>query len=191
MKSHNFIANRWGKSGNSDRFYFLELQNQCGSYHTIKRWLNFERKAMAKLDSILKAGISLCWQRSVFSKLQFSSSQVQMWELDHNKDWVLKTWCFWALKNWCFWIAVLEKALESPLDRKEIKTIYPKGNDPWIFIGRIDVEAEAPLFWPPDAKNLLTGKDHDAGKDWRQKQKMAADYWMVWYHHQFSGHELF
>ena len=74
--------------------------------------------------------------------------------------------------NWCFQNVVLEKTLESPLDCK-IKSVNCKGNQPWMFIGRTD--AEAPVFWPPDAKNLLTGKDPDAGKDWRQKEKGAAE----------------
>ena len=69
----------------------------------------------------------------------------------------------------------MEKTLKSPLDWKEIKQVSPKGNQSWIFIGRNDAEAEAPLFWPPDAKSLLTGKDPDAGKDWRQKKKGAAE----------------
>ena len=68
-------------------------------------------------------------------------------------------------------IVVLEKALESPLDCKEIKTVNPKGNQPWIFIGRTDAEAEAPVVWAPDAKSQLTGKDPDAGKDRRQEEK--------------------
>ena len=63
------------------------------------------------------------------------------------------------------------KILESPLDCKEIKSVNPKGNQPWIFSGRILAEAEAPKLWPPDAKSQLTGKDSDAGKDWRQKEK--------------------
>ena len=74
---------------------------------------------------------------------------------------------------------MLEKTLKSPLDWKEIKQVSPKGNQSWIFIGRNDAEAEAPLFWPPDAKSLLTGKDPDAGKDWRQKKKGAAEDEMV------------
>ena len=86
----------------------------------------------------------------------FSSSHVQMWELDGNKG--------WALKNRCLWIVVLEKTLESPLDRKEIKPINPKGNQPWIFIRNTNAKAEAPTLWPPDAKSQLTGKDPDAGK---------------------------
>ena len=72
-----------------------------------------------------------------------------MWESDHKES--------WEPKNWCFWIVVLEKTLESPLDCKQIKTVNPKGNQPWIFIGMID--AEAPILWSPDAKSWLTGKD--------------------------------
>ena len=86
----------------------------------------------------------------------FSSSHVQMWELDHKEG--------WASKNWCFQTVVLEKTLESSLDSKEIKPVNPKGNQLWIFIGRTDAEAEAPILWPPDAKSPLTGKDPDAGK---------------------------
>ena len=71
----------------------------------------------------------------------------------------------WTPKNCCFWIVVLEKTLESPLDSKEIKPVHPKGNQSWVFIGRIIVEAEAPIFWPPDAKNWLIRKDPDARKD--------------------------
>ena len=86
-----------------------------------------------------------------------------MWELDCEEG--------WAPKNWCFWTVVLEKTLESPLDSKEIQPVHPKGNQPWIFIGRTDAEAEAPVLWPPDAKSWLIGKDSDAGKDWRQEEK--------------------
>ena len=82
-------------------------------------------------------------------------------------------------KNSCFWTVVLEKTLESPLDCKEIKPISLKGNQPWIFFGRTDVEAEAPILWPPDEKNRLIGKDHDAGKDWGQEEKGVTEDTMV------------
>ena len=81
----------------------------------------------------------------------------------------------WVLKNLCFQIVVLEKTLESPLDCKEIKVVNPKGNQPWIFIGRTDVETKTPILWPPDVKNWLIGKDPDAGKDWGQEEKRAAE----------------
>ena len=86
-----------------------------------------------------------------------------MWELDHKEGWVQK--------NGCFWTAMLEKTLESPLDSKEIQQVHPKGNQSWIFTGRIYVEAETPILWPPDVKNWLIWKDSDAGKDWRQEEK--------------------
>ena len=74
---------------------------------------------------------------------------------------------------------MLEKTLESPLDYKEIKSVNPKGNQPWIFIGRTDAKAEAPALWPPNAKRWLTGKDLDPEKDWRQKEKRVAEDEMV------------
>ena len=96
----------------------------------------------------------------------------------------------WALKNWCFWTVVLEKTLESPLDCKEIKPINPKGNQPWIFIGRTDTEAETPIFWPPDVKSQLIRKDPSAGKDWRQEENGITEGKMVGRHHQQNGHEF-
>ena len=79
---------------------------------------------------------------------------------------------------------------ESPLDCKEIQPVHPKGNQHWIFIGRTDAEAEAPIFWSPDAKNWLIGKDPDAGKDGRQEEKGTTEDEMVGWHHRFSGQEL-
>ena len=105
-----------------------------------------------------------------------------MWELDHKET--------WSLNNWCFWTAVLEKTLESPLDCKEIQPVNPKGNQFWMFIGRTDVETEAPILWPPDAKNWLIRKDPDAGKDWRQEEKGTTEDDMVGWHHQLNGHEF-
>ena len=85
---------------------------------------------------------------------------------------------------------VLGKALESPLNSKEIKPINPKGNQPWIFIGRTDAETEAPILWPPNVKSRLIGKDPDAGKDWRQEEKGTTEDKVVGWHHRFSGHEF-
>ena len=84
----------------------------------------------------------------------------------------------WVPKNWCFWTAVFEKTLESPLDCKQIKPVHPKGNQSWIFIGRTDDEAEAPILWPPDAKSWLIRKDSDAGKDWRQEKGWQRMRWL-------------
>ena len=112
----------------------------------------------------------------------FSSSHERMWELDHKECWVLK--------NWCFQTMMLEKILESSLDCKEIKPVNPKGNQPWIFIGRTEVEAETPILWLPDAKNQLIRKDPDAGKDWRQEEKGMTEDKTVGWHHWLSGHEF-
>ena len=92
-----------------------------------------------------------------------------MWKLDHKESWMPK--------NWCLRTVVLEKMLESPLDCMEIQPIHPKGNQSWIFIGRTDAEAETIILWPPDAKNWLIGKDPDAWKDWRQKEKRDDRGW--------------
>ena len=101
----------------------------------------------------------------------FSHSHVWMSELDYKEG--------WAPKNSCFWTVVLETTLESPLDYKEIQPVHPKGNQSWIIIGRTDVEAETPILWPPDAKDLLIGKDRDGGKDRRQKEKGMTEDGMV------------
>ena len=94
-----------------------------------------------------------------------------MWELDCEES--------WAPKNWWYWTVVLEKTLESPLDCKEIQPVHPKGDQFWVFIGRTDVEAEAPILWSPDEKIWLTGKDPDAGKDWRPEEKGTTEDEMV------------
>ena len=85
---------------------------------------------------------------------------------------------------------VLERTLESPLDCKEIKSVNPKGNQSWIFIGGTDAEADALILWPPDAKNCLLGKDPDAGKDWRQEEKGNTEDEMFGRHHHLNGHEF-
>ena len=110
----------------------------------------------------------------------FSRSHVQMWVLDHKED--------WALKNSCFWIVVLEKTLESPLDYKEIKPVNPKGLQPRILIGRTN--AEAPILWLPDAKDELFGKDPDAGKYWRQKEKGVVEDEKFRCLQRLNGHEF-
>ena len=97
----------------------------------------------------------------------FTSGHVWLWELDHKESWVLK--------NWCIWTVVLENSLQSALDCKEIKPVNPKGNQPWIFIGRTDSEAETPILWPPEVKSWLIGKDPDAGKDWGQEEKGTTE----------------
>ena len=112
----------------------------------------------------------------------FSSSHVQMGELDHKEGWVPK--------NWCFQTVVLEKTLESPLDSKKIKPVNPQENQHWIFIGRTDAEAEASVVWPPDAKNWLIGKNPNVGKDWEQEEKEVSEDEVVGWHHWLNGHEF-
>ena len=105
-----------------------------------------------------------------------------MWELNCEE--------IWAPKNWCFWTGLLEKTLESPLDCKEIQPVHSKGDQSWVFIGRTEAKAEAPILWPLDAKNWLTGKDPDPGRDWRQEEKGTTEDEMVGWHHWPDGHEF-
>ena len=97
------------------------------------------------------------------------------------------------LDNSCVSVLIfvmLENTLENALDSKEIKPVNPKGNQLWIFIGRTDAEAEAPILWPPDVKSWLIGKDPDAEKDWWQEEKGMTEDEMVGWHHRLNGHEF-
>ena len=104
---------------------------------------------MTSLDSIKKQRHHFADKGPYSQSYGFSSSHVWMWELDHKEG--------WAPKNWCFQTVVLERALESPLDCKEIQPVHSEGNQPWIFIGRTDAEVEVPILWPPDMKSQLIG----------------------------------
>ena len=163
----------YGKYGNSDRLYFLGLQNSLEPWEKIydqprqrikKQWLYFAKKGSSS------------------QSYGFNSGHQWMWEFDYKES--------WALKNWCFWTVVLEKTLESLLDSKETQPIHPKGNQSWIFGGRTDSEAEAPVLWPPDAKKWLIEKDPDVGKDWRQKEKGMTRGWDDWMASLTNGHEF-
>ena len=101
-----------------------------------------------------------------------------MWELDYKES--------WAPKNWYFWTVVLGKTIEDPLDCEEIQPVHPKGDQSWMFIGRIDAEAETPI--PPHAKSRLIWKDPDAGRDWRQEEKWTTEDEMVGWHHRLNEH---
>ena len=103
-----------------------------------------------------------------------------MWELDHKEA--------WAPNNWCFWIVVLKKTLENLLDCKEVKPVNPKENQSWLFIGRTEAEAEAPILWPFDAKSWLIRKDD--GKYWRQEEKGMTEDEMVGWHHWLNEYEF-
>ena len=137
--------------------------------HEIKRCLLLGRKAMTNLDSILSRDITLPTMVHIVKALVFP---VVMWRCD---SWTLKKVEHWrseAFELWCW------RRLLSPLDSKEIKPVNPEGSQPWIFIGRTDDEAEAPVFWPPDGKSWLIGKDPDAGKDWEQEKGWQRMKWL-------------
>ena len=151
--------------------------------HEIKRHLLLGRKAVTNLYSILESrDLTLLKKGPCSQSYDFSSSHVWMWELDYKES--------WAPKNWCFWTVMLDKTLESPLGCKEIKSVNPKRNQPWIFIGRTDAEAEIPILWPPDVKNWLIGKDPDAGKDCRWEEKGMTEDEMVGSCHRHDRHEF-
>ena len=161
-----------GKSGNSDRCHFLGLLTHCGCFcsHAIRRCC-FLEGAMTDLDSVSKSrGITLPTKVLTVKAMVFPVA-IYICE-----SWTIKKG--WALKNWCFQIVVLEETHEGLLDFKEIKPVNPKDQS-WLFLGRTDTEAEAPIIWPPDVKRPLTGKDSDAGKDARQKENRAVEHEVV------------
>ena len=120
------------------------------------------------------------WRERIGHLELVDANTYRMWELAYNESWVLK--------NWCFWTVVLEKTLESPVDCKDIQPVHPKGDQSWVFTGRTDVEAETPIFWPPEAKSWLISKDPDAGKDWGQEDKGMTEDEMAGWHHRLNGH---
>ena len=141
----------------------------------MKRCLFLGRKDLINIDIILKSR-----DITLPTRVHLVKTMVLPIVMYGCESWTIKSW---ALKNWCFWTVVLEKTLESPLDCKEIKPVNHKRNQPWIFIGRTDAEAETPILWPPDAKNRVIGKDHDAGKDWRWEEKgVIEDEVAAWHH---------
>ena len=150
--------------------------------HEIKRHLFLGSEVMTDLDSILKSrDITLSTKVHLVKAVVFRG-RVWMWELGYKESWVPK--------NRRFWTMVLEKTVESPLDCKEIQLVSPKGHQSWVFIGRIDVEAETSILWPSDVKSWLTGKEPDAGKDWGQEEKGMTEDEMVGWRHQLNGHEF-
>ena len=147
--------------------------------HEIKRCLLLVSKTMTNLGSILKSR-DITLQTNVHG-VKAMVFPVVVWGCE---SWTIKKSKCW---NCCFRIVMLEKTLESPLDFSEIKPVSPKGNQPWILIGRTD--AEAPVFWAPEAKSQLIGKDFDAGKDWGQEKGITQDEVVEW-HHWLNGHEF-
>ena len=183
------MANRWGNNGNSDRLFFwapkslqmvtaaMKLKDACSLEEKHRQHIKEKPRQHIKKQRHYIANKGPSSQ-----SYGFSSSHAWMWELDSKES--------WAPKNWCFWTVVLEKTLESLLDCKEIQPVYPKGNQSWIFTGKTDSNAQAPILWPPDVKNWLIGKDPDAGKDWRWEEKGKTEDEMVGWHHRLDGHEF-
>ena len=135
---------------------------------------------MTNLESILKSrDITLPTKVHLVKAMVFPVVVYgyESWTIKKDEHWRID-----AFELWCW-------RFESPLDCKEIKPVNPKGSQSWIFIGRTDAEAEAPILWPPNVKNWLIGKDPDAGKDWREEKGMT-DNEMVGWHHWLDGHEF-
>ena len=156
----------------------ITVDGDCS--HEIKRRLLLGR--MTNLDTVLKSrDITLPTKICIVKVMVFpvvmhrceswTKKKAQLRRID-------------ALELWCW------RRLETPLDSKEFKPVNPKGNQSWIFTGRTDAEAEAPILWPPDVKNWLFWKDPDAGKDWRQEEKGTTEDGMVGWHHRLDGHEF-
>ena len=159
------MTNRWGKMETVTDFIFLgsKITADGDCSHEIKRCLLLGRKAMTNLDSVLKSR-----DITLPTKLWFFQYGCESWTIkkaEHPRIDGFELWCW--------------RKLLSTLDSKEIKPVNPKGNPLWIFIGRTNAGAEAPILWPPDVKSRLTGKDPDAGKDWRREEKRVAEDEMV------------
>ena len=164
-------------------FFVSQITADSDCSHKIKTFDPWKKSYYKPWQHLKKQRHCYAAKVCIVKAMVFSSSHVEMWELDHEEG--------WAPKNWCFWTVALEKILESPLNSKEIKPVSPKGNQRWIFIGRSDAKAKAPkILWLPDVKSQLIGRDHDAGKDWRQEQKRMTEDEMVGWHHRLNGLSL-
>ena len=177
------MANRWGNNGNSDRFILggSKITADGDSSHEIKRCLLLKGKAMTNLDSILKSRHSTLPTKVCLVKAMFFPVVTYGCE-----SWTIKKAEHWRIDAFEL---VLENILESPLDCK-IQPVHPKGNQSWLFTGRTDVEAEAPILWPPDVKNWVIVKDPDARKYWRWEEKGTIEDEMVGWHNRHDGHEF-
>ena len=169
------IQGVWGQRGEKGSFQLASVLEECNSCLQLSFMFSF-----LYFCSLLNR---TCVEKGPYSQnYGFTSSRTWIWELDHKEG--------WPLKYWCFRTVVLEMILESPFTCKEIKSLHSKGNQSWIFIGRTDAEAEAPILWPPDGKNWLIGKHPDAGKDWRQEEKGMTEDEMAGWHHRLDGYEF-
>ena len=173
LRSWYPVPSLCGKLKTGADFIFLgsKITEDSDYTHKVRRLLLLGRKAMTNLDSILKSRDIFAYKGLHSQSYGFSSSCVEVWELDHKEGWMLK--------NWCFQTVVLEKTLESPLDCKEIKPVNPKGNQYWIFIGKTDTEA--PILWPlmqrADSlkKTLMLGKIEARRRRWWQRIRWLDD----------------
>ena len=161
----------------------VNVDDDCS--HKIKCCLLLGRKAMTNLDSVFKSRdttlpTKVCRVKAMTFPVVIYN--VQMWELDHKQGWMAKNWCLRTVR--------VEKIFERPLDSKEVKLVHPKGNQPWVFIGRAGAKAEAPILWPPDVNSWLTGKGPDAGTHWGHEEKGATEDDMVGWHHSLKEHEF-
>ena len=181
------MGNRWGNSGNSVRLYFwgskITVDGDCS--HEIKRRLLLGRKVMTNLDGIFKRrDITLptkvrLVKAMVFPVVRYGCESWTVKKPECQRIDAFELWCWRRL-----WRVPWTK------DWKEIQPVHPKGDQSWVFIGGSDAKAETPIFWPPDAKSWLIGKDPDAGKDWRWEEKGMTEHEMVGWHHQLDGHEF-
>ena len=148
-------------------------------HHEIKRHLLLGIKAMTNLDSILKSR-----DITLPTKVHLVKAMVFPIVMYGCKNWTIKKAEHWRID--AFELSCWRRLLRVPWTAR--RSVNPKGNQPWKFIGRTDAEAEAPILWPPGEQNWLIGKDPDAGKDWKQEEKGTAEDEMVGWHHQLNGH---
>ena len=173
------MGKRWKQSQNL-LFLGPKITADGDCSHQIKRHLLLGRKVMTNLDNKVKSiDIALSTNVHLVKAMVFP---VVMYGCE--------SWTFEHQKNWCFWTVVLDKTLESPLDCKEIQLVHPKGAQSWVFIGRTDVEAETPVFWPPHATSWLIEKDPHAGRDWGQEENGTTEDEMAGWHYRLDGHEF-
>ena len=178
------MANRWKTVEIVADFILwgsqITVDGDCS--HEIKRRLLLGMQVKTNLDSVLKSR-----DTTLPTKVHLLKAMVFPVVMCGCESWTKRKL---NARNWCFWTVLLEKTLESPLDCKEIQPVHPKGDQSWVFIGRIDVEAQTPTLWPPDVKSWLIWKDPDAGKDWGQEEKGTTEDEMVGQHHWLNVHEF-
>ena len=153
-------------------FFGLQITAYGDYSHEIKRHSLLGRKVMTNLDSILKSrditlSTKLCLVKAmVFPVVMYGC---ESWTIKKTEHWRID-----AFELWCW-----RRLLRVPWTTKRSDPVNPKGNQPWISIGKVDTEAEGPILWPPDAKSWHIWKDPDAGKDWRQEEKGMTEDEMV------------